>query len=135
MTGNADHQSTDGTDRTARRPTPSRARAARHPQATPVPIGIDRAPIREPIADDTTVAVESAIGPDVLPRAIGTQASYRQLVSSGLNGAEAAGLIGYVSGLPANGSPWTMTQINRLLFLRALYNEGKWGKAERKPGD
>ena len=100
-----------------------------------MPIGIDASvPIRDPFAD-ATVAVESAIAPDVLPRIIRTQASYRQLVSSGLTGAEAAGVIGYVSGLPANGSPWTMTQINRLLFLRSLYNEGPWGKAERKPDD
>ena len=75
------------------------------------------------------------MAPDVLPRTIKTQASYHQLVSSGLTGAEAAGLIGYVSGLPANVSPWTMTQINRLLFLRALYNEARWGEAERQPDD
>jgi hypothetical protein len=134
MTGKADHPSADDAGQTAGRQTPSRARAARNSQATPVPIGIDpSAPIPEPLADETTVAPASAMAPDVLPRTIKTQASYRQLVSSGLTGAEAAGLIGYVSGLPANVSPWTMTQINRLLFLRALYNEARWGEAERKP--
>jgi len=101
-----------------------------------VPIGIDpSAPIPEPLADETVVKVASAMAPDVLPRIVKTQASYRQLVSSGLTGAEAAGLIGYVSGLPTNVSPWAMTQIHQLPFLRALYNEARWGEAERKPGD
>ena len=99
-----------------------------------MPIGIDpSAPIGDPVPNDATVTVAPVIGPDVLPRKLRTQASYRQLVSSGLTGAEAAGLIGYVSGLPVNLSPWTMTQINRLLFLRALYNESEWGQAERNP--
>jgi hypothetical protein len=136
MAGKADHSSADGAGQAAGRQTPSRARAARNSQATPLPIGIHpSAPILDPLADEITVAVTSAKAPDVLPRTIKTQASYHQLVSSGLTGAEAAGLIGYVSGLPANVSPWTMTQINRLLFLRALYNEARWGEAERQPDD
>jgi hypothetical protein len=136
MTGNADHPSVDGTGRTEGRPSPARARGAGNPQAAPVPIDIDpSAPIPDPLAYDSTVAVASAIPPDVLPRTIRTQAAYRQLVSSGLTGAEAAGLIGYVSGLTPKASPWSMTQINRLLFLRALYGEGKWGEAERRPDD
>jgi len=56
-------------------------------------------------------------------------------VSSGLTGAEAASLIGYVAGLPSKPSPWTMSQINRMLFLRALYNQSSWGEAERRPAD
>jgi hypothetical protein len=70
--------------------------------------------------------------PDILPRLIKTQVAYRQLVSSGLTSTEAAGLIGYVSGLGPNPSTWTMIQINRLLFLRSLYHEAEWGQAERR---
>ncbi len=137
MTGKADHPSADGAGQTAGRQTPSRApRAARNSQATPVPIGIDPStPIPDPLADETTVSVASVMAPDVRPRTIKIQASYRQLVSSGLTGAEAAGVIGYVSGLPTNVSPWTISQINRLLFLRALYNDARWGEEERKPAD
>jgi hypothetical protein len=136
MTGKADHPSADDTGRTAGRNMPSRARSARNSQATPVPIGIDpSAPIPDPIADDTHVITAAAIPPDVLPRLLKTQVAYRQLVSSGLTGAEAAGLIGYVSGLPTNLSPWTMAQINRLLFLRAIYHDGAWGSAERRPAE
>ena len=136
MTGNADTPNTEGSGRTPERSVPSRARSARYSQATPVPIGIDpTAPVRDPDVDEVTPVLATSIAPDVLPRTLRTQASYRQLVSSGLTGAEAAGLIGYGSGLPTNVSPWTMTQINRLLFLRSLYNESKWGAAERKPID
>ena len=134
MTGKADHSSTDGAGRTTGRQTPSRARAGRDSRATPLPIGIQpSAAIPDPTADEITVAAASAMPRDVLPRTVKTQASYHQLVSGGLTGAEAAGLIGYVSGLPTKESPWTMAQINRLLFLRALYNEASWGEAERRP--
>ena len=133
MAGNADHPSTGGSGRTEGRSTRARGRAARW-HATSMPIGIDpTAPIPDPLADETTVAVAAPLPPDVLPRKIRTQASYRQLVSSGLTSAEAAGLIGYVSGLPSSAAPWTLIQINRMLFLRALYLESNWGKAERSP--
>jgi hypothetical protein len=99
-----------------------------------VPISIGpAAPIPGLLSDETTVAVVAPLPPDVLPRKIRTQASYRQLVSSGLSSAEAAGLIGYVSGLPSSVGPWNLSQINRMLFLRALYLESDWGKAERIP--
>lgn len=136
MTGKPDHSGTDGTGRTPERATPSRARGIRYSQATPVPIGVGAVePIPDSPCDETIVTVTRGVPPAVLPRTIRTQVSYRQLVASGLTGAEAAGLIGYVSGLPTKVSPWTMTQINRLLFLRSIYNESEWGEAERKPGN
>jgi hypothetical protein len=99
-----------------------------------MPIGIDpSAPLPELLPDDTMVAIVAPLPPDILPRTIKTQASYRRLVSSGLTSAEAAGLIGYVSGLPQNASPWSMGQINKMLFLRSLYLESDWGKTEREP--
>ena len=73
------------------------------------------------------------ITPDVLPRTVQTQAAYRLLITSGFSGQDAAGLIGYVVGLPACDSRWSLTQVNRLLFLRAIYSDGEWGEAERRP--
>jgi hypothetical protein len=135
MNGEADPKDTRVTrGRSDGRPTPSRARGARNSQATPVPIGIDpTAPIVDPIAEAAAVAIAKPLPPDMLPRTVRTQVAYRQLVSSGLTGLEAAGIIGYVSGLPTKDSPWTMIQVNRLLFLRSLYSETAWGEAERQP--
>ncbi len=81
----------------------------------------------------TSVDAVAVLPPDVMPRTIQTQASYRLLVSSGLSGQDAAGLIGYVVGLPAGGSRWSLYQVNRLLFLRASYLDSAWGEAERRP--
>jgi hypothetical protein len=84
-------------------------------------------------ADLATVSIAEQIPPDILPRLIATQASYRYLVTSGLTGAEAAGIIGYVSGLSVGGGRWSLAQVNRLLFLQNLYNRTQWGNLERRP--
>jgi hypothetical protein len=70
--------------------------------------------------------------PDVLPRVLQTQRAHRRLVAGGFNSADAAALIGYVLGLPACDSRWSLEQINRLLFLRDLYSNTEWGKVERR---
>jgi hypothetical protein len=62
-----------------------------------------------------------------------TQASYRLLITSGIASADAVGLIGYVLGLPQCESRWSLKQVNRLLFLRSMYTDSKWGEAERQP--
>ena len=132
MTGEADPKGTREIGRSGERPARPRSRSARR-EAAAVPIYIDPiVQLPDPVRGDRT-AVAAAPRPDILPRPVRTQAAYRQLVSSGLTAAQAAGLIGYVSGLSPNVSPWTMTQINRLLFLRSLYLDSEWGAEERKP--
>jgi hypothetical protein len=133
MAGLADNQDSSGQGRTPGPRAPFHARSARHLPATPVSVGIDgRPPLIDPFLGDGVVKVRSAPDPKVLPRKFGLQASYRWLVSDGLTSTEAAGLIGYVAGLPRQLSPWTIDQITRLLFLRALYHEDEWGEAERQ---
>jgi hypothetical protein len=78
-------------------------------------------------------ATVAALPPDVLPRSVQTQSAYRLLVSNGLSGQDAAGLIGYAVGLPQGDSRWSLAQVNHFLFLRALYSNSKWGEAERRP--
>jgi hypothetical protein len=87
-----------------------------------------------PPVDQEKLAIEAAapIAPDLAPRTIQTQAAYRSLITSGFSGQDAAGLIGYVVGLPPCGSRWSLVQVNRLLFLRALYTNSDWGEAERR---
>jgi hypothetical protein len=130
MTGEENSESThERADAERRHPRHRNAPGARQP----VPIGIDStgtAP--DPIHGERRAPSMTALPPEVLPRLISTQTAYRQLVSSGLTGTEAAGLIGFVSGLAPNTTPWTMSQVNRLLFLRSLYRDGEWGRAERR---
>ena len=116
----------------ARRPAAGRPRSsAGRPDRRQVPIEVGAA---EPVERDMTAAsVVATIPPDTLPRMLQTQASYRLLITSGFTGQDAASLIGYVVGLPACDSRWSLTQVNRLLFLRALYSNSDWGKDERRP--
>ena len=114
-----------------RRPAARRPRSgAGRPVFTPVPIEIGIA--AEPVDPEATVAA-ARIPPDILPRLLQTQAAYRLLITSGFSGADAAGLIGYVVGLPQGDARWTLSQVNRLLFLRSLYSNSEWGEAERRP--
>ena len=131
MAGNADRSSTGRTGPAARRPAAGRPTGSR-PERTPVSIEVGAS--ARPI-DRRQLAVEAAaqIPPDMTPRTLQTKAAYRSLVTSGFSGQDAAGLIGYVVGLPPCESRWSLTQINRLLFLRALYSNGDWGEAERRP--
>jgi hypothetical protein len=71
--------------------------------------------------------------PDIVPRMLQTQAAYRLLVTNGFSSTDAAGLIGLVVGLPPVETRWSISQVNRLLFLRSLYTDTSWGVAERRP--
>jgi hypothetical protein len=98
--------------------------------SVPVEVGASAQPV-DPEA--TAGSAVTHIPPDVLPRSLQTQAAYRLLITSGFSSPDAAGLIGYVVGLPQSESRWTLSQVNRLLFLRSLYSESEWGEAERRP--
>jgi len=99
--------------------------------SVPVPIGADEA--SEATDALLALALETSLVPDLAPREIQTQAAYRFLVASGIRGADAAALIGYVVGLTPCESRWNLKQINRLLFLRNLYSKSEWGEVERQP--
>jgi hypothetical protein len=117
----------------ARRPAAGRPRPGTgRPERTPLSIEVDAA---VPSVDNGRLAIETAapIPPDLVPRTLQTQSAYRSLIASGFSGQDAASLIGYLVGLPPCGSRWSLTQVNRLLFLRALYTNGDWGEAERRP--
>jgi hypothetical protein len=133
MAGQTDHSSTGQSGPIARRPGTGRPRqAAGRPERAPVSIDVGGA--AKPIQDEMDAfAPVAPIAPDLVPRLLQTQAAYRLLTTSGLSGPDAAGLIGYVVGLPACDSRWSLSQVNRLLFLRALYTHSDWGESERRP--
>jgi hypothetical protein len=100
------------------------------------PQAIDRdhpAGVARSTSSRADVFVDAPLGPDVLPRTFRTQASYRLLTATGLSTVEASGLIGYALGLKTGEQPWTLGQVNKVLFLRELYSSDDWGKAERQP--
>lgn len=48
----------------------------------------------------------------------------------GLASDEAANLTAYMCGLPVADGHWTITEINRLLFLRELNRSGRFGRSD-----
>jgi len=96
-----------------------------------VPVGADE-PLALP-APEPTPALPAPLGPDIEPRDLQTQATYRLLIASGIPSADAAALIGYAIGLAPCQSRWSLKQINQLLFLRGLYSSSEWGESERQP--
>jgi hypothetical protein len=60
-------------------------------------------------------------------------ATYRQLVSQGFASGEAANLTAYLKGLPIGEQPWTLRQVNVLVFLRTLQERGRFGLDDGRP--
>ena len=58
-----------------------------------------------------------------------TRATYRLLLLKGLAADEAANLTAYLCGLPVGEAHWTLSEVNRLLFLRELNRSGRWGRS------
>jgi hypothetical protein len=116
----------------ARRPAAGRPQAGpERPVYVSVPIEIGPVPAQESLMSGAlALASPSQLAPDSA-RQFQTQVAYRQLITNGISGQEAAGLISYVVGLAPCESHWSLVQVNRLLFLRNLYLNSEWGKAER----
>jgi hypothetical protein len=132
MAGKADRSSAGQTGGMPRRPAAGRPRpGSGEPVVQPFPVEIAAALPADP--EVAAVPEVVAIPRDVEPRTLKTQAAYRFLITSGFSGQDAAGLIGYVVGLPAVDPRWSLAQVNRLLFLRSSYLESEWGEAERRP--
>jgi hypothetical protein len=102
--------------------------------AVGIPIGAEeRLALPEPEQRLALPAPAKALAPDLAPRELRTQATYRILVTKGIASADAAALIGYAVGLKPCKSRWNLKEINRLLFLRNLYANTAWGESEQEP--
>jgi hypothetical protein len=135
MAGQADRRSSGQTGPTARRAAAGRPRAnASRPYRTAIPVEVGIGGNSRPVdREDLAIPTVAPIPPDLVPRELPTQAAYRLLITSGISWQEAAGLISYVVGLRPCDSRWSLPQVNRLLFLRALYCNSDWGETERRP--
>ncbi|HEY7522589.1 MAG TPA: hypothetical protein VH720_02890 [Candidatus Limnocylindrales bacterium] len=59
-----------------------------------------------------------------------TRAAYRSLLLRGLAPEEAANLTAYLCGIQVGDQRWTLREVNRLLFLRELQRNGRFGSSE-----
>jgi hypothetical protein len=62
-----------------------------------------------------------------------TRSTYRLLVSRGLAPDEAATLTAFMCGIPIAEVHWSIAQVNRLLFFRAMVRSGRFGKYDGGP--
>lgn len=62
-----------------------------------------------------------------------TRSTYRHLVSRGLAPNEAATLTAFMCGIPIAEVHWSIAQVNRLLFFRAMVRSGRFGKLDGGP--
>ena len=58
---------------------------------------------------------------------MGPTATYRDLVTRGFASGEAANLTAYLNDLPIEEQPWTLRQVNAVVFLRKLRESGQFG--------
>jgi hypothetical protein len=136
MVGNVDHPNNDTAGSPHGQPRPGDSHSQprfRRLEAINIE-GASLGPPHEPVSR-AAVPVAPPLAPDFQPRTIRTKTAHSQLIASGMSAAEATALIGYVSGLRAGRAPWTLAQINRLLFLRELYASHEWGDAERRAAE
>jgi hypothetical protein len=60
-------------------------------------------------------------------------ATIRLLQLKGLTRTEAANLTAYMCGLPTTALPWSLRQINQMLFLQRLYQQGRFDIEQGEP--
>jgi hypothetical protein len=56
-----------------------------------------------------------------------TRTTYRTLLQRGLAPDEASNLTAFLCGIPVGTQHWRIGEVNRLLFLRALQDKGRFG--------
>src|SRR4051794_5532506 len=76
------------------------------------------------VASGCSTASPNVSNPASDPR---TNATYRMLTIRGLTPPEAANLTAYLCGLAIADQPWSIGEVNRLLFLRELDRTGRFG--------
>ena len=59
-----------------------------------------------------------------------TRTTYRNLLQRGLAPDEASNLTAFLCGIPVGDQHWKIGEVNRLLFLRALQDTGRFGSED-----
>ena len=79
------------------------------------------------VASGSATASPTVSNPASDPR---TRATYRMLIFRGLAPTEAANLTAFLCGIPVGDAHWSITEVNRLLFLRELNRTGRFGSED-----
>ena len=85
---------------------------------------------RQPRRRTTAAKAKLASITPTTDRRFGPAATYRQLVTRGFASGEAANLTAYLNDLPIGEQPWTLRQVNAVLFLRRLREAGRFGTGD-----
>lgn len=74
-----------------------------------------------------TMANPAQAGSPATPMAPSPRSVWRLLQMKGMTPDEAANLTAFLYGLPTADLHWTLTQLNKLLFLRKMRQTGRFG--------
>ena len=69
----------------------------------------------------------------VMDPSVATLATHRALLRKGLTVAEATSLTAFLCGIPLREVQWSLSQVNRLLFIRELHRTGRIDEAVEIP--
>lgn len=104
------------------------ARASAHRPASPS----GRAGARSAVASGSLIdSISTASSPTARP--VPTRSTFQLLLARGLGADDAANLIAYLCGIAVHDRPWTLAEVNRLLFLRELVRTGRSGVRDDRP--
>ncbi len=71
----------------------------------------------------------NTIRTSIAPQAAAGEAStYRGLIARGLAPHEAANITAVLAGIPIVAQPWSLREVNHLVFLWTLRETGHWGR-------
>lgn len=113
----------------ARRGTRATGRSSRGDRSWPVVAAVSAADHGSP------TSASLAIVPATPRLDLGTRATYQSLLRRGLAPAEAANLTAFLFGIHAGEMPWTLREVNRILFLRELNRLGRFGDEDGGPAE
>ena len=109
----------------ARRGTRGQGRSSRGDSSWPVLAAASAA-----VSGSGTVTSTTEL-PAEIQRSLATRSTYRHLLLKGMAPDEAANLTAFIAGIPVGEAHWTLKQINQLLFLRQMRQNGRFGEGDR----
>jgi hypothetical protein len=106
----------------ARRGTRGQGRSSRGDSSWPVLAAASAA------VSGSATAISTTELPAETQRSLATRSTYRHLLLKGMAPDEAANLTAFMAGIPVGEAHWTLKQINQLLFLRQMRQNGRFGE-------
>jgi len=115
-------------DGPAQRGSRGRGRSPRHASSAPLVAAASTVGSGSAAANPTTSPAPQPARDETAQ--LVTRSTYRLLVSRGLAPDEAATLTAFLCGIPVADGRWSIRQVNQLLFLKAMVQNGRFGPAD-----